>query len=320
MKKVSVVIPTYNRSKYICEAIESALAQTFQDFEVIVVDDGSNDDTRQRIERYLPEIKYIYQENAGVSAARNTGIAASEGEYVAFLDSDDLWIRDKLKLQVEFMDSRPQFGMVFTDCCMFRGEQIVWPSYFRERQGLVASGDIFDNLIRESFIITSTVLVRRELLHETGMFDESFFVAEDYDMWLRIARRCPIGAMDICQVKYRLHDASLTSTADTIYFDMMIRMLKKHERYLYRNDTKRYVRRRLAEFHFDRGYMKLDQGNNRSAAADLLHSLRYGNLGTRTLFLLLLTLMSPDSTDKVRHARRRLLAEFKKLEEYLHLK
>lgn len=323
MRRASVIIPTYNRGKYVCEAIESVLGQTFQDFEVIVVDDGSTDDTRQRIEHYLPRIEYIHQKNAGPAAARNTGIAASKGEYVAFLDSDDLWLPNKLRLQVEFMDSNPQCGMVFADLCRFKGDQIVCPSFFREREGQDASGDMFNKLISEDFfhflrhimyfIVTSTVLLRREVFDKVGTFDESLPVTEDYDMWLRIARRYSIGAMDVCLVKYRVHDASLSWTRATLYMDMLIRILEKqYKALLDQNDTKQKIRGYLAELYFELGYTNFDQGNNRSSRANWLHSLRYGNLSLETPFLILLTLTSPDNTDKIRRLRRNLLARFRR--------
>lgn len=313
MKKVSVVIPTYNQGRYICETIDSVLGQTFQDFEVIVVDDGSTDDTRQKIERYLPRISYIYQENAGCGAARNTSILASKGEYVAFLDSDDLWLPDKLRLQVEFMDSNPQFGMVFSDFCMFREDQITVCSFFQEKK-FVDSGDIFGNLIRECFIRPSTILVRREVFQKVGLHDTSLLVSADYDLWLRIAKRYPIAAMSMCLVKYRVHDANL-SKAEAIMYSDIIKILKKHYAVGYpdRGVVKQYIRRRLAESHFSRGYVSLDQRDNKSARSDFLQSVRYGSMNAKTPFFLLLTLVSSDVTDKIRQLRREFLIRFRTL-------
>src|SRR5437867_1708261 len=119
MPKVSIVIPTYNYGRYVVEAVESVLNQSFQDREVIVVDDGSTDDTRERLERFRGRIRYIYQRNKGLPAARNTGIRAARGAYVAFLDSDDLWLPEKLALQVPILDTRQQVGMVYTDAHLF---------------------------------------------------------------------------------------------------------------------------------------------------------------------------------------------------------
>src|SRR5918996_212462 len=120
--KVSVVIPTYNYGRYLPEAVESVLHQTFPDLEVIVVDDGSTDDTRELIGRFGDKVCYIYQRNQGLPAARNTGIRAARGEYVGFLDSDDLWLPGKLALQVPRLDSRQAVGLVYADALFFSDE------------------------------------------------------------------------------------------------------------------------------------------------------------------------------------------------------
>jgi len=116
---VSVIIPTYNRAQYICEAVKSVLRQTFSDFELIVVDDGSVDNTKEILTPYLGIVKYIYQNNSGIAAARNAGIEMSRGEFIAFLDSDDLWVRDKLQLQVHLLRQQSKLAMVYADYCIF---------------------------------------------------------------------------------------------------------------------------------------------------------------------------------------------------------
>ncbi len=111
MPKVSVIIPTYNRAHFLCEALDSALSQTFKDFEIIIVDDGSTDNTKQVLEKYGSRIYYIYQENKGRAEARNTGIRRAKGEHIAFLDDDDIWLPNKLEKQVFFLDARPDIGI-----------------------------------------------------------------------------------------------------------------------------------------------------------------------------------------------------------------
>jgi glycosyltransferase involved in cell wall biosynthesis len=309
---ISVIIPTYNRGEYICETIESVFEQTYKDFEIIIVDDGSTDDTRQLIEPYLSRIKYIYQENAGVSAARNTGIIASESEYVAFLDSDDLWLTNKLKLQMEFLDSNPQLGMVYADACMFSNDQIIYSSFLKLKK-FTSYGYIFGNLIKEDFIITSTVLVRREVFKDVGTFDESLSVAEDYDMWLRIARKYQIGLINECLVKYRKHNTNISSLKSITYPDMEIRVLKKHEvsEYPDQDYIKQCIKKRMAELYFSHGYVALEQENNKMARADFFRSLVYGRLKLRTIFLIFLTLTNPIVTNNIRNIRRKILALLK---------
>src|SRR4030042_587586 len=114
MPKVSVIITTYNRVHFVCEAIDSVLNQTFKDFEIIVVDDGSTDNTKEALKRYSKNIFYIYQSNKGRSQARNTGLKVAKGDYIAFLDDDDIWVPHKLEKQVAFMDSNPNIGLVHT--------------------------------------------------------------------------------------------------------------------------------------------------------------------------------------------------------------
>ena len=119
MPKVSVIIPTYQYDSFIGEAIDSVLAQTYKDYELIVVDDGSIDRTREIISKYGSNINYIYQENKGLAAARNTGIRATKGEYLSFLDADDAWLPNKLEVEVEFLDTHPVVGMVYSNYFYF---------------------------------------------------------------------------------------------------------------------------------------------------------------------------------------------------------
>lgn len=188
MPTVSVVIPTYNRAHCICDTVDSVLAQTFADLEVIVVDDGSTDNTREVLEeRYGDRIVYIYQDNQERSAARNTGIRHSKGECVAFLDSDDIWLPDKLQAQMEVANRYPEVGLLYGRVFPIdsRGQ---W--HLRETEmsgwGKAIPGRMFDRLIMLPVIPTPTVIVRRTCLDRVGFFDESFSSFADWDLWLRV--------------------------------------------------------------------------------------------------------------------------------------
>lgn len=196
MPRVSILTPAYNAAKYLPETIESALAQTFQDFEMIIVDDGSTDNTKDAAESYVQrfpdKIRYIYQTNAGPAAARNTAIKNSTGEYLALLDSDDLWIPDRLEECVRLLDQRPDIGLVHGRTKRLI-EGIVSPGVERNVQYL--SGWIFQPLVtRIAHISCLTAMFRRTCVDTVGLFDEAreCIGVEDRDLWIRISKYYPI--------------------------------------------------------------------------------------------------------------------------------
>jgi len=192
MPTVSVIITTYNRASFLEEAIQSVLAQDFRDFELIVVDDGSTDGTRQILERYADSLTPLYQENCGVSAARNSGIQHSHGAYVAFLDSDDLWLSKKLSTQITFFNTHPQALICQTEEIWVRKGMRVNPRKVHKKY----SGEIFEHCLSLCRVSPSAVLVKRILFDEVGLFDEGLPVCEDYDLWLRVACRHPIYLLE----------------------------------------------------------------------------------------------------------------------------
>ena len=192
MPRVSVIIPTYNRAYFLHQAIESVLNQTFCDFELLVVDDGSTDATPHVLQQWEKEIRWVRQENRGVSRARNVGMRAARGRYLSFLDSDDLWLRDKLEAQVSFLDANPHYAVCYTDEVWVRRGRRVNPKKIHRKY----SGWIFDRCLPLCIISPSSAMMRREVLAAVGEFDESLPVCEDYDFWLRIASPFPIFFLD----------------------------------------------------------------------------------------------------------------------------
>jgi glycosyltransferase involved in cell wall biosynthesis len=192
MPQVSVIIPTYNRAAMVKEAIASVLAQSYADRELIVVDDGSTDATEAALADFLPQLTYVRQEHQGVSAARNRGAAMARGEYLAFLDSDDLWLADKLKRQMRFMTSHPEARICYTDEIWIRRGMRVNPMKKHRKY----SGMIFPHCLPLCIISPSSALFDRRLFEEAGRFDETLAVCEDYDLWLRIAARHPVYLVD----------------------------------------------------------------------------------------------------------------------------
>jgi glycosyltransferase involved in cell wall biosynthesis len=210
---VSVIMPAFNSEVYISEAIQSVIRQTYPHWELIVVDDGSTDKTREIVDGYMredPRIRYIHQKNSGPAAARNRGIQASRGRYIAFLDSDDIWYLDKLEKQTDFLSSHPGY-------VVYGGRNYI----VKEGIGFVESGQIrlfknFDS-IRENFeyilfhpnlTITSTVIFEKSLLDKIGIFDESPHICEDDNLFIRMAAHSNFHALNEPVDYRRKHDQS----------------------------------------------------------------------------------------------------------------
>lgn len=235
---VSVIIPTYNRASLLSRAIDSVLAQTYANVEIVVVDDGSTDHTQTVLGGYRDRIRSIRTENRGASHARNVGMRASVGKYLAFLDSDDTYYPYKLSLQVDFMERHPAIGMVSSD---FSGvlndgtvlenhlkqyhttyEAMQWgfEDVYEEREDIffgelgrtVAcyTGDIFDLVVRNSLVMSNTILIRREVLDVVGYQNEAYRIAQDYDYVVRICKRFRVALIDIPTYRLYYHDGQLS--------------------------------------------------------------------------------------------------------------
>jgi glycosyltransferase involved in cell wall biosynthesis len=185
---ISVIIPTYNRESMVVEAVESVLAQDMPDFELIVINDGSSDETEARLSAYGSRLTHYQQENTGVSAARNRGIKLSNAPLIAFLDSDDLWLPSKLKVQHTYMTENPEIHICQTEEIWWRNSRRVNPKKHHQKP----SGDIFQLSLELCLVSPSAVMMRRELIEKVGYFDEELPMAEDYDLWLRVAVDYPV--------------------------------------------------------------------------------------------------------------------------------
>jgi len=189
---VSVIIPAYNSASFIHKAIDSVLAQSFEDYEIIVVNDGSSDNTVECLASYAGRLQVITQPNAGASKARNTGIQAAKGEFVAFLDADDLWRPSKLEQQVAALRAKPNWVACYTETSYKADEetQIQQP----EPLAKLVTKDL-KQVFLHPYLVTSSFMVRREVLNRVGYFDEGLKTAEDIDLYLRIAEQGPIGLL-----------------------------------------------------------------------------------------------------------------------------
>ncbi len=189
---VSVIIPTYNRGWIVKEAIDSVLDQDFTDYELIVVDDGSDDNTPEILAGYGGVITILHQSNKGVSSARNCGVAAASGQLIAFLDSDDLWLPGKLSTQVKFFKDHPDAVINQTQERWIRNGVRVNPKQRHHK----FSGMIFEHSLALCLVSPSAVMIKKSLFDEVGGFDEQFPACEDYDLWLRVSCRYPVHLID----------------------------------------------------------------------------------------------------------------------------
>lgn len=227
---VSVIIPTYNNAQFVCDAIDSVLSQTYKNSEILVIDDGSTDDTRKRIEKYNGKhIKYIYQENKGLAAARNTGIKASTGELIAFLDADDMWLPEKLERQINIIKEFPDVGLV--GCGYYgvdeSGERI------KETKGRNYSNkeSLLNDLMMRNVVTGSGsgVLAKKECFKKAGLFDESFRSTEDRDMWYRILNLYDLRFVTEYLVIIRVRQNSLSKNVPMMKFSQK-KFIQKHLR------------------------------------------------------------------------------------------
>lgn len=261
MPKVSVIIPTFNNAASIARAVDSVLRQDFADFEVIVVDDGSTDDTKKVLGPYSNRIKYFFQQNSGVCAARNRGIREAKGEYTAFLDADDVWIPDdKLSLQIKILDERKNAGIVYS-------KMIVVDEDGRGN-GLCPAQDAGNSfqemLTKGAHYPTSTVMTRKACFERCGYFDETLSTIEDFDMWLRIARD-----FEVIEIKDRLlgyyYRSSLPTRKDPlIVYEAQIKVCRKILG-SYQDIPVKQMRDKLAGYLYHAGRLYFDRRNYEQA-------------------------------------------------------
>jgi glycosyltransferase involved in cell wall biosynthesis len=226
MPTVTVIIPTHNDGAFIEEALESVLNQTFRDFDIIVVNDGSTDDTEQRLANYRGRIMYQYQECRGPAASRNWAVRATRSPLVAFLDADDLWLPSKLEKQVRFAQANPSFGIITTDVEWFN-EYGVANSSLKSRYD-ISNGFVLEQLIFQNWISTSAAMVRRECFGRAGWFDEDRGVfGEDWMMWVQIAAQYHVQFLDEVLTRRRVRPNSFEQRNAEAQFQNLFRNLEK---------------------------------------------------------------------------------------------
>ncbi len=297
---VTVIIPTYNSARFLPESLECVLNQTFRDFEILVVDDGSTDNTEQAIAPYLGQIRYIKKENGGPAAARNLGISEARGEFIAFLDADDLWMPDKLELQISRMNEHPEFGVVFTDDAIFDETGITRKSL--KDQFVISTGNVFDKLLTDHFICMSSVMIRRKCLEQIGVFDETLIGAEDYNLFLRLASRYKFGFVNKVVVHKRDHGGNLSENLEQMCHDEVWNLNKIAEMF---PDRQIPTRKLIGQIYLRFGKYHFSRQEFAAARRILLKSLRRSPLVAEAWLFLAVSSLPPQLRKSILAIRKR---------------
>lgn len=272
--QVSVIIATYNRAPFLGEALASILAQTFADYEIIVADDGSTDDTAARVASFDAPIRYLRLEHSGrPSVARNRALAVVRGGFIAFLDDDDLWRPAKLARQVQALTGGDAPDFVYSDMQFLYADGALSPPVLTPRQK--RSGHILTHLFGDCFIYPSTVLMRRAVLDTVGWFDESMSIGEDYDLWLRMAYAARAGFVAEPLVLVRRHASTISRRRELETYRNVITSLERaHAGFDLSLGQRVRLRRALARMHTHLGLLLMRRQQAAEARRHFLDSLR----------------------------------------------
>lgn len=301
---VSVVIPAYNVGAHISEAIDSVLAQDYSEMELVVVDDGSKDDTADVVETRYPQVTLIRKANGGAATARNAGIRAAQGEFIAFLDADDIWLPGKLRAQVDHLNAYAEVGMNCTDFARWvSDDRGVFPDPLLEipdQGGMAAgaidqelSGWVYHKLLLDNFVWTTTVVMRRSLIDKIGLYDESFRLGQDYEYFLRASHETVVHRLSRVYALYRQHAGSATARGiDYNYAARVIEGARAKWGLASPNGeciSPREFQDRLHKIHFMCGYVFWQRGNAATAFNEFKHAVRDKPLHLKSWAYALLT-------------------------------
>ncbi|MCL4553149.1 MAG: glycosyltransferase [Candidatus Marsarchaeota archaeon] len=299
MPRVSVIVPAYNCQGFIAETVESIFGQTYSDYEIIVVNDGSSDRTEDILKGYGDRIRYVYQDNGGVSAARNRGLAMAKGELIAFLDHDDLWLPEKLERQVHALESRPEVSLVYSDCYIVDEGGSITGKYSDHVKPF--RGTVFRELFICNFIPFLTVLARKTALDSVGDFKVGWGIAEDYDILLRMARAYPVEYLSLSLAKYRKHSGNFSRNVDRFLEENLMLV----ENFLRDCPELRSTRgRKLGALRYDAAYQYLALGELSKARGQFLKAVKANPASPKALSYCALSLLGLNVIDVLRSAKR----------------
>jgi glycosyltransferase involved in cell wall biosynthesis len=309
---ISVIIPTYNHAQYIIETVKSVLNQTYRDFEIIIIDDGSKDNTRDILNSYIDEnlVHYIYQESQGVSAARNTGIKVARGKYSAFMDADDIMLPESLAKRIKFMEKHQDIDFVFTDFFLEDTKSNCNPYPFLKKREMLLSlspalekqdGTTYSfhpsyykmSIKKDIFPITITIMVRKKCFEDVGYFDVNLRMSQDEDMWLRIMRKYKVGFIDEPLSIYKRYRSRI-STKDELWYIDAIKYLQD---FLNKEEIKsdpeltNAVKKRINRMFFGQGHYYMNNKYFRKARMSFLRSLKYNYRNGRSYLYIAITFL-----------------------------
>lgn len=288
MPKVSIIIPTYNCARYLDETLRSIYRQTFTDYEIIIVDDGSTDDTRDILSKHKKRLTYIWQANSGgCSVPRNTGLRAAAGEYLTIFDSDDIMSQTKLEAQVHFLDSHENIDFVFTDYRNFRGKILCtrhsrtcprFRSLLTRQIGPdeyhIRGTEAYSTLFFENFIAAPSMMFRRNILDLTGGFDESLKSSEDIDFSFRVTQACDIGYVDFVGFLRRLHHTNMSTNIErTLKYKIIAR--GKQLGIPKDKPVQRQLLKSISDDYLSLAYYYREKGDYKSSLLCHMESIRY---------------------------------------------
>ncbi len=280
---VSVILPIYNGERYVQEALDSVFAQTFCDYDVVCVDDGSTDRSLQLLGPYRSRLIVITQANAGQSAARNQGVHASTGRYLAFLDQDDRWYPHKLAQQVDCLEARKDVGMVYCNSDRMDSTGHITQVGTTKAEQPRAQKSLLGRLIGEGLVLPSSMLVRREIFERVGGFDPQLRGFEDFDLCARLTQQGGIAFLEESGMCYRTHENGFNRAGGLVIVRSRERFLLRM-RELYAGDIKKQalIHEMLAECYSDWGLDEVRAGDRAAGRQRLLRSLRHNPLKFRT--------------------------------------
>jgi glycosyltransferase involved in cell wall biosynthesis len=281
MPRVSVIIPSYNCARYLGRAIDSVCEQTYKDYEIVLVDDGSTDDTKDVAMQYGGKVTYLYQQNQGLSAARNQGISKASGELLAYLDADDAWYPEKLERQVAFLDAHPECGMVHSEMSIINEQdEVLHVRFYEETKRAVPQGYCLPQLLLRCHIQPVTVVERRNVFDLVGGFEKQLLVAQDYLHWIMIAAEGQaVGYLAEPLGKYRWRAGSLIGNRPRLLEDYIrICDILLHEKPIASRHGEKcadILRARSYKVQRELAYLDRIEGRNRSAKRRLASLIKH---------------------------------------------